>query len=63
MLADAALEVHRLVKFCDETDQDIIEFPYQVHHTQEVMRKLFMEGLCLQVPGLTSIMLDHMSKL
>ena len=60
MLGDAALEVQRLVEIADQNEEDIIEFPFHVQHFRQVISKLFLEGMCLQVPCLTTVMLQQL---
>ena len=55
------MEVQRLVQVADASDQDIIEFPFHLEHFYTVLRRLFSEGLCLQVTCLTTVMICHMS--
>ena len=61
MLADAALELHRVVKAFDTEVCDESELPYELDRYRNVIRKLFVEGNCLHV-GLTKIMLQHLSE-
>eukprot|EP00438_Fugacium_kawagutii_P006299 Skav233307 [mRNA] locus=scaffold4193:34546:35811:- [translate_table: standard] len=60
MLADAALELHRVVRAFDTDVCDESELPYELDRYRSVIRKLFVEGNCLHV-GLTKIMLKHLS--
>ena len=61
MLADAALELHRVVRAFDTNVCDESELPYELDRYRAVIRKLFVEGNCLHV-GLTKIMLQHLSE-
>ena len=61
MLADAALELHRVVRAFDTDVCDESELPYELDRYRGVIRKLFVEGACLHV-GLTKIMLQHLSE-
>ncbi|CAE7358923.1 unnamed protein product [Symbiodinium sp. CCMP2592] len=60
MLGDAALEVQRLVEIADRDEEDIIEFPFYLEHFRQVLGKLFVEGMCLQILCLTTVMLEHL---
>lgn len=59
MLADAALELHRVVRAFDAEECDESELPYELDRYRSVIRKLFIEGACLHV-GLTKLMLKHL---
>ena len=60
MLGDVALEVQRLVEIADQNEEDIIEFPFHLEHFRQVLSKLFVEDMCLQVPCLTTVMLEQL---
>ena len=62
MLADAALELHRVVRAFDTGDCDESELPFELDRYRQVIRKLFIEGACLHVPGLTRLMLNYLSE-
>ena len=61
MLADAALELHRVVRAFDAEVCDESELPYELDRYRSVIRKLFIEGACLHV-GLTKMMLKHLEQ-
>ena len=61
MLADAALELHRVVRAFDAEECDESELPYELDRYRSVIRKLFIEGVCLHV-GLTKLMLKLLDK-
>ena len=62
MLADAALELHRVVRAFDTETCDESELPYELDRYRTVIRKLFVEGACVHV-GLTKVMLQHLKEL
>lgn len=62
MMADAAIELHRLVETLDADDFEECDLCSTLERYQEIIRKLFVEGMCLQVPGCTKIMLMHLSE-
>ena len=62
MLADSALELHRVVKALDSDDFDEAELPQELDLYKSILQKLFIDGLCLQIPGMTKLMLGYLEK-
>ena len=62
MLADSALELHRVVKDLDSDNFDEAEFPAELDLYKQILNKLFVDGLCLTVPGMTKLMLGYLQQ-
>ena len=62
MLADSALELHRVVKSFDSDDFDEAELPQELDLYKAILQKLSIDGLCLQIPGMTRLMLGYLAK-
>ncbi len=62
MLADMAMQVHSLVRECDDREADESELPGDFSSQDLVLRRLFIEGLCVDLPGLTRIAIDTLRK-
>ena len=62
MLADSALELHRVVKDLDSDNFDEAEFPAELYLYKQILNKLFVDGLCLTVPGMTKLMLGYLQQ-
>ena len=57
MVADASLELDAFVRTCDKSDLDESELPQLIDKCETTLTRLFVDGQCLHVPGLTSVML------
>lgn len=62
MLADSALELHRVVRSFDADDFDEAELPQELDLYRSILERLFIDGLCLQVPGMTKLMMGYLEK-
>ena len=62
MLADSALELHRVVRSFDTDDFDEAELPQELDLYRSTLERLFIDGLCLQVPGMTKLMMGYLEK-
>jgi hypothetical protein len=62
MLADAAHEVDRLVRKFDQSDLDEAELPGMIDDCTAILRRLFVDGMCIEVPGLTYMMLKALRR-
>ena len=60
MLADSALELHRVVRALDSDSFVEAELPEELDLYKSILHKLFVEGLCLQIPGLTKLMIKYL---
>lgn len=63
MMADAALQLSQLVHTFDSESFEECELSKELDHYREIVRKLFVEGMCLSVPGCTKVMMSFLEEL
>ena len=57
MMGDAALEIDKFTCARDDADMDEAKLQEECGRTAMILDKLFVEGQCLEIPGLTQVML------
>ena len=62
MMAEAAREGERFVQSCDARDFDEGELPSMADNYETTLTRLFCKGLCLEIPGLTQLMIKALGR-
>ena len=62
MLADMALECSQLVQQCDVDEPDEAELMDNVDDFKAVLYRLFVQGMCTSIPGLTSVVMNALQR-
>ena len=62
MLGDMALECSQFVSHCDVDELDEGGFMSDVGDFNAVLARLFLQGMCVQIPGLTTVMMNALSR-
>ncbi len=62
MISDAAMHARSLVRTCDDPDADEADLPSDFRRHILVLRRLFIDGQCLHIPGLPRNMLQTLRR-
>ena len=62
MMADMAQETSKFVALCDCDDLDESELANQIEDLKAILHKRFVDGMCVQIPGLKRFMLDALRR-